>query len=72
MIRLRFSLTLSSEQYLAYYQGHAKGVSVVTDTEHRIEFPAEHLRPFLTHTGISGKFEITFDEQNRFIDLQRC
>ena len=72
MYRLRFSLALTAEQYLAYYKGHAKVASVVTDTGHRIEFPAEHLRHFLTHTGINGRFEITFDEQNRFIDLQRC
>ena len=68
---LRFSLYLSSEQYLAYYQGHAKRVSVVCDDGRRIEFPAEHLRPYLTHDGINGHFEIEFDRQNRFVALRR-
>jgi hypothetical protein len=71
MTTLCFSLSLSSEQYLAYYQGHARRVSVMTDDGHRIEFPAEHLRPYLTHEGISGHFEIEFDQQHRFVALRR-
>ena len=69
MSTIRFSLYLSSEQYLAYYQGHAKNVSVVSDDGRRIEFPAEHLRPYLTHEGIRGHFEIEFDQQHRFVAL---
>jgi hypothetical protein len=72
MYRIRFSLQLSSEQYLAYYQGYVRNVSVLGDDGRRIEFPAEHLRGYLTHEGIHGRFEIQFDAQHRFVTLQRC
>ena len=71
MTRLCFSLNISNEQYVAYYKGQVKHVSVVCDDGRRIEFPAEHLRPFLTHDGIHGRFEIEFDRQFRFIALRR-
>lgn len=71
MFTIGFSLSLSNEQYLAHYQGYARSVSVLGENGQRIEFPAEHLRPFLTHTGISGRFEIDFDQQHRFVALRR-
>ena len=37
----------------------------------RIEFPAQHLRPFVAHGGISGYFEIEFDQTHRFRQLRR-
>lgn len=70
MTKVQFSLYLSSEQYLAYYQGAAKYVSVMANNGQRIEFPAEHLRPYLSHNGISGCFEIEFDQQRRFVALR--
>ncbi len=72
MYSIRFSLRLSSEQYLAYYKGYVRNISVIADDGRRIEFPAEHLRAYLTHEGIQGRFEIQFDRQHRFIALQRC
>ena len=71
MPSLRFSLQLSSDQYLAYYKGQAKHISVVCDDGRRIEFPAEHLRSYLTHDGIQGYFEIEFDQQYRFSALRK-
>jgi len=71
MPTIHFSLYLSNDRYLAHYQGHARKVSVTDDDGRRIEFPAEHLRPFLTHEGIHGRFEIEFDQQHRFIALRR-
>jgi len=66
-----FSLQISQQQYLQYYQGTANAVQVVTETGQKVQFPAIRLRPFLTHTGIHGRFHLTIDNNNRFIDLQR-
>ena len=65
MPRLRFHLKLDAQEYLAYYSGRVKSISVLTDDGLRIEFPAEHLRPFVRHRGIEGHFEIEFDENFR-------
>lgn len=72
MRSIRFHLQLTSEQYLGYYQGHVRNISVISDDGRRIEFPAEHLRTFLTHDGIHGYFEIQYDQQQRFVALRRC
>ena len=68
---LRFSLDIPNEDYLNYYSGHAKSISVQADDGRRIEFLAMHLREFVSHTGVQGYFELCFDEQNRFQSIRR-
>ena len=63
---LQFRLQITAEDYLQFYSGQAKSVSAVSVDGHRIEFPAEHLRQFVVADGISGYFELCFDENNRF------
>ncbi len=65
-----FRLQISQQQYLQYYQGTANAVQVVSECGKRLHFPAARLRPFLTHNGIHGRFRLTIDDNNRFIDLQ--
>ena len=71
MNHIRFYLNLSAERYLNYYSGAASAVSVVSVDGRRLEFPAEHLRPFVTHEGVQGEFVLQFDENNKFIGLER-
>jgi hypothetical protein len=68
---IRFYLNLSPERYLRYYQGAASAVSVVGVDGRRLQFPAEHLRPFVTHQGVQGEFVLQFDEQHKFLGLKR-
>ncbi len=68
---VRFKLQLSTEDYLNYYSGQAKSVSVVGDDGKRVEFPAQHLREFVAVEGINGYFELCFDERKRFKSLLR-
>ena len=68
---LRFYLDLSPERYLQYYRGTAKTVSVQSVDGRRVAFPAEHLRPFVTHDGVKGLFALQFDGNNRFVALKR-
>ncbi len=69
--KTKFSLGISAEQYLAYYQRAANSVSVVAFDGRRIQFPASLLQKFVTHNGIYGVFEMEFDEQNRFIRMHK-
>lgn len=71
MNEVRFHLNISSQRYLSYYQGLARKVVVETQGGRRVQFPAEHLRPFVTHDGIQGEFALQFDENNKFIGLKR-
>ena len=68
---VRFQIQISAEDYLSYYSGHAKSISTLSDDGRRIEFPAEHLRDFVTAEGISGYFELCFNEDNRFKAIKK-
>lgn len=65
-MEVRFNLTLSADQYRSYYEGNVNAVQVLSVDGRRIRFPASVLRPYLTHSGISGQFRIEFDENHRF------
>ena len=71
MPTIRFTLAISAEDYLRFYQGAARNVSAVADDGSRVKFPAEHLRPFVMHEGVSGRFELEFDETYKFIALRK-
>jgi hypothetical protein len=66
-----FRLQISRQQFLRYYQGVAGTVQVISECGKRLHFPAMRLRPFLSHTGINGRFLLTVDGNNHFIALRR-
>ena len=67
---IRFRLAISAEDYLAYYQGSAQEVVVRSDDNRIVRFPASAIRKFVTHDGIFGSFEISFDENNKLIAIR--
>lgn len=67
----RFRLNIATDDYLRYYQAASKFVQTRTEEGLLIKFPAEHLRPHVTHDGIKGLFELESSEQGRFIALRR-
>jgi hypothetical protein len=71
MQRIRFHLRLDAQDFLPYYSGEVKVISVLADDGRRIEFPAGQLRQFVQHEGIEGHFEIEFDDNNRMKGLRR-
>ena len=68
---MRFSLRLKAEEYQRYYQGSAKAVIVTAEDGRTLRFPANALQKFITHEGISGRFEILFDESNKMAEINR-
>ncbi|MCW9023423.1 MAG: DUF2835 domain-containing protein [Gammaproteobacteria bacterium] len=71
MSRVRFSLNISAETYRHYYSGHAQFVQVRSIDGRRVRFPASSLRPYLSHKGVHGEFELEFDENNKLVALRR-
>jgi hypothetical protein len=67
----RFNLQLSHNEITRYYQGTARDISVRADTGQQLRFAARHLRPFLTATGIQGRFLLTTDKNNQFQSLAK-
>jgi hypothetical protein len=66
-----FSLHLTHDQFLDYYKGSAKGLLVIAECGRRISFPPLRLIPFVTENGVSGRFLLNVDSNNRFVSLQR-
>ncbi|RKZ88196.1 MAG: DUF2835 domain-containing protein [Gammaproteobacteria bacterium] len=70
-IELHFRLDLPPDEALRYYQGKARVVVVIADNGQQIQFPAEHIRPFIEQSGVQGYFSIQFDDDNKLLDLRR-
>ncbi len=71
MQKMRFSLSISAEQYQSYYRGSAKFVRVETEDGRSLRFPAAELQQFVMHDGIQGRFEIVFNAQHKLVGLKR-
>lgn len=69
--RVRFSLRISPDVYLAYYQGVASAVAVKSFDGRNIQFPAKILQQFVTREGVNGTFEMDFDANNKFVAIRR-
>lgn len=69
--RVRFNLSVPSETFLRVYQGVTKSITVRADNGQVIQFPAQHLKPFLTHAGIHGVFEMTFSAEHKFMSIKQ-
>jgi len=71
MQKMRFSISISTDQYQAYYKGSAKFVRVQADDGRWLKFPAVQLIKFVMHDGIHGRFEIIFDDNHKLVSLNR-
>jgi len=71
MKKMCFSIDISAEKYIAYYQGSAKFVQVITEEGLSLKFPASELQKFITHDGIQGRFEIVFNKQHKLVSMNR-
>ena len=69
--KILIDIRITSEEFMKLYAGSAKNAHGVARDGRRIQFPANILRPFLMHTGVSGSFEIEFDEKMKFTSIRR-
>ena len=69
--RVKFTLNISQDVLLSYYEGAARYVVVTAMDGRTIQFPANILRRFVSGDGVRGIFEMEFDENNKFVDLRR-
>jgi len=61
---------MSSEQYLPYYQGQVRSIVATSTTGLKVQFPAMHLRKYLTSSGIDGYFCME-TKNNKFLSLTK-
>ncbi len=71
MTEFEFTLHLSAEEYLQYYEGGAKAIQVRSRCGKTIQFPAEKMRKFVLKEGIHGTFIMQLDTKNKFLSLRK-
>ncbi len=71
MQKILFNLNISAEKLLVYYQGSAKYVAVQSEDGRSVQFPVSELQPFVSHSGVKGRFEIQFTDEFKFLSLTR-
>jgi hypothetical protein len=70
MMEYYFSIKMSTQEFLPYYKGHVQNIVVTSITGETVQFPAMHIRSFLTPNGILGHFCLK-TENNKFISLSK-
>ncbi len=71
MKSLQVSININRDEYLKWYQGAASTVLATTPTGQSVRFPASILQPYITRTGVSGTFNIYFDDNNKFKEIKK-
>ncbi len=68
---LTFRLNVDREEAMRYYRGEASAVVARTDSGQSLQFPALHVRRFITQNGIHGRFRIRFDDNYKLLSIER-
>jgi hypothetical protein len=71
MPRMFFTLNISAADYQSFYRGVGKVIVTRTEDGQRLQFPANELRKFVSHSGVHGRFEILFSRDNKLLDLKK-
>lgn len=71
MTEFEFTLHLSAEEYLQFYEGRAKAIQVRSFCGKTIQFPAGKMRDFVLKDGVHGTFIIQLDNKNKFLSMRR-
>lgn len=69
MPSVRFYLRLGPDELQRMYLG-VRDAQAVSDDGRRVRFPAKELRPFVTHDGIEGLFELEFTDAGKLVELR--
>ncbi len=66
-----FSLALNYEECRALYSPKYNAVVVTEEQGKRIQIPAKNLRPFVSQTGIRGRFRIQVNNERKLLSLDK-
>lgn len=64
-----FSIEVSYQEWLAFYQGHYQEFIVTTNQGQRLQIQADHFTEFTTPAGLHGHFKVTVSPQNKVVSL---
>lgn len=71
MKRIVVDITIPADEFIRHYQVSGAVVVARSRDGRMVRFPANILQSFVTHSGISGSFEIQFDTSGKFSSIRR-
>jgi len=66
-----FTINITEYDFIAYYKGTVKNIIVRSEDGRTIQFPAHLLQQFVSTSGVSGRFKISFGADNKLISIIR-
>jgi len=66
-----FSLGLNYKECERLYQAGFLHVVVAAESGHRVQLPIDRLRPFVTPSGLQGRFKLTTNSTNKILTFER-
>ena len=64
-------LKIYPEEFQRLYEGNVRDVSARSIEGLKVRFPANILRPYVTHAGVMGTFAIHFSDENKFHSIEK-
>ncbi len=64
-------LDISAEQFKNYYSQNIKSIVATSHDGRRVQFPANVLQSYVTHSGVQGVFCLMVDSNARFKSISR-
>jgi hypothetical protein len=66
-----FSLQLTKRQLVPFYNGSRSRIMVKTEAGSTISLPWRVLQPYVTTSGLSGSFVITYDATGKWKEIRK-
>lgn len=71
MQQIIVDVAISPDEWIKLYQGTATDVHATARDGRSVRFPARILSRFYLRDGINGSFRIEFDDQGKFVRVER-
>ena len=71
MQQIIVDVDISPDEWIKLYQGSATDVHTRARDGRSVRFPARILSRFYLRDGVQGSFRILFDDQRKFVSVER-
>ncbi|EDM47163.1 MULTISPECIES: DUF2835 domain-containing protein [Marinobacter] len=71
MQQIIVDVDISPDEWIKLYQGSATDVHTTARDGRSVRFPARILSRFYLRDGVQGSFRILFDDQGKFVSVER-
>lgn len=71
MQQIIVDVDISPDEWIKLYQGSATDVHTKARDGRSVRFPARILSRFYLRDGVQGSFRILFDDQGKFVSVER-